>query len=163
MPDITPASTPDGYRTVVFGVTAFTAPAGTPGNNLPSYNPAAMPTALKFQINGELLCPGRVMFEPALDTVDQYIVSSPGVHVFHIHVNPFLVTEMDGQPLSTPMWRDTVLAGPSGYKALTKYTDYAGTFPIHCHILDHEDVGMMTNVSVVDPNAGTAPTKHAKH
>ncbi|PWC40159.1 multicopper oxidase domain-containing protein [Azospirillum sp. TSO22-1] len=155
VPEITAATTPDACRYVVFGVTKVTAPNGTLKNDLPSYNPAAMPSSFKLQINGELFCPGRVLFQPPLGSVDQYVVSTPGVHVFHIHVNPFLVTEVEGQPLSTPMWRDTMLVGPNGYKALTKYTDYAGTFPIHCHILDHEDVGMMTNVTVVDPTSKT--------
>lgn len=164
VPEITPSTKPDGYRTVVFDVTSFNAPAGTPPNGLPSYNPAATPTAFKFQINGELFCPGRVMFEPQLGTVDQYFVSSPGLHIFHIHVNPFLVTEVDGQTLSTPMWRDTMLVGPNGYKALTKYTTYTGTFPIHCHILDHEDVGMMTNVSVIGPSGRIGPVAaHTGH
>ncbi|MBP2296215.1 multicopper oxidase family protein [Azospirillum rugosum] len=164
VPDIDKNSTPDGYRTVVFDVNSFNAPPKTPSNGLPSYNPGATPTAFKFQVNGELFCPGRVMFEPKLGTVDQYVVSSPGLHVFHIHVNPFLVTEVDGQPLSTPMWRDTMLAGPNGYKALTKYTAYTGTFPIHCHILDHEDVGMMTNVSVVGGTSRVGPlAQHTGH
>ncbi len=156
VPDISAKTTPDEYRTVQFDFVTYKAPEGTPKNDLPSYNPAAT-NADKLQINGELFCPGRVMFQPKLGTVDQYYVSSPGFHVFHIHVNPFLVTEVDGQPLSTPMWRDTMLVGPNGYKALTKYTAYTGTFPIHCHILDHEDVGMMTNVSVVGRSGTVGP------
>lgn len=166
VPEITAATKPDGYRYVNYNVNGFTDPSkpAVPSNNLPNYRPDATPTALKFQVSGELFCPGRVMFQPPLGTVDQYFVDTPGLHVFHIHVNPFLVTEVDGKKLSTPMWRDTMLAGPKGYKALTKYTDYAGTFPIHCHILDHEDVGMMTNVTVVDSadTAGSFP-KHGSH
>ncbi|CAO3437332.1 multicopper oxidase family protein [Azospirillum doebereinerae] len=166
VPDITAATRPDNYRYVNFDVTAFTNPLvkADASNGLPSYNPGAIPQVFKLQINGELFCPGRIMFQPPLDSVDQYFVDSPGLHVFHIHVNPFLVTEVNGKPLSTPMWRDTMLAGPNGYKALTKYTDYSGSFPIHCHILDHEDAGMMTNVAVVDKAdpAGAFP-KHGKH
>ncbi|MCG5240487.1 multicopper oxidase family protein [Azospirillum doebereinerae] len=166
VPDITAATQPDNYRYVNFDVTSFTSPQvpPPPANSLPSYNPGAVPQVFKLQINGELFCPGRIMFQPSLDSVDQYFVDSPGLHVFHIHVNPFLVTEVNGKPLSTPMWRDTMLAGPNGYKALTKYTDYSGSFPIHCHILDHEDAGMMTNVTVVDKAnpAGSVP-RHGKH
>ncbi len=164
VPDITAATKADGCRLVVFDVTQFDSPPATPGNGLPSYNPGATPTVFKLQVNGELFCPGRVMFQPPLGTVDQYVVSGPGLHVFHIHVNPFLVTEIDGQPLPSPMWRDTMLVGPDGYKALTKYTDYPGTFPIHCHILDHEDVGMMTNVTVVGTSGSSGSgTGHKGH
>jgi FtsP/CotA-like multicopper oxidase with cupredoxin domain len=31
----------------------------------------------------------------------------------------------------------------------TQYTDYIGAFVLHCHILDHEDLGMMEVVEVV--------------
>ncbi|MBP2302706.1 multicopper oxidase family protein [Azospirillum picis] len=150
VPDITADTKPDAYRYVNFNVLQVSDPGNPPSNGLPTYRPDALPYCFKLQINAELFCPGRVMFQPPLGSVDQYYVDSPGVHVFHIHVNPFLVTEVAGRRLSTPMWRDTMLAGPQGYKALTKYTDYSGTFPIHCHILDHEDAGMMTNVTVVD-------------
>ncbi len=157
-------TTPAGYRYVNFDVKAFTNPTSPPCDDPLTYRPDACPTSFKFQVNGELFCPGRVMFQPPLGSVDAYFVDSPGLHVYHIHVNPFLVTEVNGQTLSTPMWRDTMLAGPKGYRALTQYTDYSGTFPLHCHILDHEDVGMMTNVTVVDPAdpAGSLPT-HAGH
>ncbi|WP_179166362.1 multicopper oxidase family protein [Azospirillum agricola] len=164
VPAITAASKPDGYRYINYDVNAFTNPTKPPSDGLPSYRPDATPTSLKFQVSGELFCPGRVLFQPPLGSVDQYFVDSPGLHVFHIHVNPFLVTEVAGKTLSTPMWRDTMLAGPKGYKALTQYTDFSGSFPIHCHILDHEDVGMMTNVTVVDPadRAASFP-KHTGH
>lgn len=164
VPAITPTTKIDGYRYVNFNVVTVTDPTKPPSNGLQTYRPDASPQCFKFQVDAELFCPGRVMFQPPLGTVDQYYVDSPGLHVFHIHVNPFLVTEVAGKTLSTPMWRDTMLAGPQGYKALTQYTDYSGTFPIHCHILDHEDVGMMTNVTVVDPVNGAASyPKHSHH
>lgn len=34
----------------------------------------------------------------------------------------------------------------------TRYQRYIGEFVLHCHILDHEDQGMMQNVSIVIPN-----------
>ena len=33
----------------------------------------------------------------------------------------------------------------------THYTDYVGEFVLHCHILDHEDLGMMQAVEVIEP------------
>ncbi|MFM6288738.1 MAG: multicopper oxidase domain-containing protein [Dolichospermum sp.] len=59
------------------------------------------------------------------------------------------------------VWKDTIwVKPPSGNKRYTvvirtRYDRYIGDFVLHCHILDHEDEGMMQNVSIVIP--GTAP------
>ncbi len=72
-------------------------------------------------------------------------------HPFHIHINPFQTWRMspDNQ---TPelVWRDTLLV-PQGQPQYiyTKYTDFTGAFVYHCHILDHEDQGMMEKVEII--------------
>jgi L-ascorbate oxidase len=45
--------------------------------------------------------------------------------------------------------------------ARTAYDDFIGEFVMHCHILDHEDQGMMQNVTIVssDDQASPAPLK----
>ncbi|HEV7405383.1 MAG TPA: tyrosinase family protein [Chthoniobacteraceae bacterium] len=87
------------------------------------------------------------------------------IHPFHIHINPFLITQVldaGGQDVTVselggPTWRDT-LAMKQGYtyRFLTKYERYAGDFVSHCHVLDHEDNGMMERISIVDPKAPIA-------
>jgi len=69
----------------------------------------------------------------------------------------------DGQPVlhetlkGGPVWRDTVKIPGCGFvKMRTRYTDFIGTFVQHCHILDHEDQGMMQLIDIVDPKAATA-------
>jgi FtsP/CotA-like multicopper oxidase with cupredoxin domain len=42
----------------------------------------------------------------------------------------------------------------------TRYTDYIGQFVMHCHILDHEDLGMMEVEEVVDTASATAHRHH---
>jgi FtsP/CotA-like multicopper oxidase with cupredoxin domain len=75
-------------------------------------------------------------------------------HVFHIHVNPFQVTRQDPQGKDELVWKDTVLVPPGQtVNMFTRYLDYIGKFVMHCHILDHEDLGMMELVEVV----GEAP------
>lgn len=72
-------------------------------------------------------------------------------HPFHIHVNPFQTWRYgpDGQP--ELIWRDTLMVPVDEPKyVFTRYTDYIGTFVYHCHILDHEDAGMMELVEIVD-------------
>lgn len=85
-------------------------------------------------------------------------------HPFHIHVNPFevfsAVDDKGAEHVKTPVWKDT-LAIPGGWtlKFRTRYTDFTGDFVQHCHILDHEDQGMMQLVRIVDPKKpnGKAP------
>jgi FtsP/CotA-like multicopper oxidase with cupredoxin domain len=116
-----------------------------------------------FQINYEAFDEARVRFLQ-LDSVDMWSLTTVGdpagipaanavpplPHVFHIHINPFQVsrTGPDGRPQW--VWKDTQIV-PAGdtVTAYTKYTDFTGKFVIHCHILDHEDLGMMEAVEVV--------------
>lgn len=73
-------------------------------------------------------------------------------HVYHIHVNPFLVTKINGRTLDRPLWRDTfVLTGTNGDSITftSNFVDYPGKFPEHCHVLTHEDLGMMSAIEVV--------------
>ena len=79
-------------------------------------------------------------------------------HPFHIHVNPFQVVEIqdpnqnNGVAVHLPVpwvWWDNFAIPPGGYvKILTKFVDFTGKFVLHCHILDHEDRGMMQLVEV---------------
>ena len=72
-------------------------------------------------------------------------------HPFHIHVNPFqsIRAGPDGQP--EIVWRDTLLVRKGKpQKIRTRYTRYTGLFVLHCHMLDHEDQGMMELVEIVE-------------
>lgn len=72
-------------------------------------------------------------------------------HPFHQHVNPAQVISISGGDsayknlLSTaPAWKDTVIVPAMGrVKLLVPVKDFAGTTVFHCHILEHEDLGMM--------------------
>lgn len=101
------------------------------------------------------------------------------MHPFHIHINPFQVVEvfdpslMD-EPQKTPkdyIWHDTIAipagffkpivpnpapANPADYKFVNghvkirhRFLDFPGKFVLHCHILGHEDRGMMQLIEVV--------------
>jgi FtsP/CotA-like multicopper oxidase with cupredoxin domain len=73
-------------------------------------------------------------------------------HVFHIHVNPFKITKINGQVLDKPLWRDTfILTGTNGdsFTFQTNFLDFTGKFVDHCHIVSHEDLGMMETIEVV--------------
>ncbi|HEX2296130.1 MAG TPA: multicopper oxidase family protein [Actinomycetota bacterium] len=79
-------------------------------------------------------------------------------HIFHIHVNPFQMERTGPDGKEELVWKDTLLvpSTASPQKPLpvyTKYTDFTGKFVIHCHILDHEDLGMMEAIKVVRPGS----------
>jgi FtsP/CotA-like multicopper oxidase with cupredoxin domain len=79
-------------------------------------------------------------------------------HPFHIHVNPCWVTRIDVPDeqgrlhniLSAPQWMDTV-AIPRGGRVVfrSRFADFVGMWANHCHILMHEDHGMMQAVEAV--------------
>ena len=81
------------------------------------------------------------------------------VHAFHIHQIHFLLMEWDGTPVDEPFLRDTVNVdywdGKSAkYPSVKLRMDFrdpniVGTFVYHCHLLEHEDGGMMGTIRVV--------------
>jgi L-ascorbate oxidase len=106
-----------------------------------------------------------------LGAIEDWTLSSaqPVGHPFHIHVNPFQViaaTRAGATPTDPPVdltqdpaseyfgmngvWKDTLFVEPNARVTVrTHYRRYIGDFVLHCHILDHEDQGMMENVRVV--------------
>ena len=82
-------------------------------------------------------------------------------HVFHMHQLHFLVMAIDGVPVQNPELLDTITlptwSGYGPYPSVTLRMDFrdpniAGTFVYHCHILDHEDGGMMAKIQVNPTN-----------
>ncbi|MER5428458.1 multicopper oxidase domain-containing protein [Streptomyces sp. NPDC002588] len=71
-------------------------------------------------------------------------------HPLHLHTNHFLVTAVNGRPLATPVWHDTVGLPPHGSLTLRlRATDFVGRSMVHCHQSQHEDEGMMQLIEYV--------------
>lgn len=80
------------------------------------------------------------------------------VHAFHIHQIHFQVMDWLGSPINEPFLRDTInvpyFNGRSEhFPSVRLRMDFrdpnsVGTFPYHCHLLEHEDGGMMGTVRV---------------
>ncbi|MBE9030456.1 multicopper oxidase family protein [filamentous cyanobacterium LEGE 11480] len=99
-----------------------------------------------FLINGRPFAPDRVDTQVKLGSVEDWEIINTGVmdHPFHLHTNRFQIIEQNGQPVATPMWKDTVLVKTGeSVKIRVAFQDYPGKTVYHCHILDHEDLGMM--------------------
>ncbi len=107
----------------------------------------------KFEINGREFDHSRIHedFQLKLGDTEEWTLKSlsGGVHPFHIHVNAFQVIR-NGVPAE---WRDTIIV-PRYQKPgdeitiRTRYERFDGTFVLHCHILHHEDLGMMQLVRI---------------
>jgi FtsP/CotA-like multicopper oxidase with cupredoxin domain len=103
-----------------------------------------------FTINGRPFDPRRVDTRVALGSIEDWDLINPSTmdHPFHLHTNAFQVVGSDGAPDGA--WRDVVLV-PAGRRVRIRvpFRDYAGKAMYHCHILDHEDLGMMGIIEVV--------------
>lgn len=97
-------------------------------------------------------------------TVEDWVIENrtTEVHAFHIHQVHFVQLEQNGVPIDDAALRDTIVVpfwdGKSKefprVKLRMDFRDpsIVGTFPYHCHILDHEDGGMMAKIQVLPGN-----------
>ncbi len=116
----------------------------------------------RFLINGKPFDPHAPPRQVKVGTAEKWIVSTPpsgigAAHSFHIHVNPFQYV-LNGKVV----WKDTLfLPDGSEVELRIRYERYIGKFVHHCHVLDHEDLGMMEAVEILPPrNAHEHPPHH---
>lgn len=112
------------------------------------------PDTNQFYIDGKQFDPNRVDTQVKLGDVEEWTIENvtDEMHVFHIHQLDFQVTEIDGQPVPFTGRQDVVnLPVKSRVKLLIPFTNpvIVGKFVYHCHIVAHEDNGMMATVEVV--------------
>lgn len=106
-----------------------------------------------FAINQRPFAMDRIDLDVALGTVERWIVRSTMIaHPFHVHGAFFRVASENGAPPrpENTGWKDTVLvAGET--EIVVRFDQPAGSskpFMFHCHILEHEDAGMMGQFTV---------------
>jgi spore coat protein A len=107
-----------------------------------------------WRINGRTFNPAYVEARAKLgSTVTWEIVNKTSVaHVMHLHHTDWYLLERNGRP--PPPWEDclkeTFFLFP-GERILVagRLCDYTGKFVVHCHMLDHEDHGLMSQFQVV--------------
>jgi FtsP/CotA-like multicopper oxidase with cupredoxin domain len=97
----------------------------------------------------------RVDYRIALGRTERwrFFNDSPIPHPVHLHGTHFqVVSRTGGRGTVSPYeggWKDTVLVMPiETVEVLVRFERYTGLFPLHCHNLQHEDMGMMSNVEV---------------
>ncbi|MGH6714442.1 MAG: multicopper oxidase domain-containing protein, partial [Bradyrhizobium sp.] len=69
-------------------------------------------------------------------------------HPIHLHGHSFRVIARNGQPTRDREWLDTILIPPREAADIAFVADNPGDWMFHCHILDHQDGGMMAVVRV---------------
>ena len=109
--------------------------------------------ASAFSINGKSYDPSDpALFVIRSGTVERWTIvnKSHEAHAFHIHQVHFAVETLDGKAVPR-YWRDSFTTPPDSRTVmLVDFRDpvVRGTFVFHCHLLDHEDGGMMAKVIV---------------
>ncbi|MEC4985298.1 MAG: multicopper oxidase family protein [Oscillatoria sp. PMC 1068.18] len=106
---------------------------------------------MTFLINGQPYQGDVIQTQAKLNTVEDWEISNTGVmdHPFHVHINPFQVISRNGQPEPYRSWKDTVLVRTGEtVRIRIPFRDFTGKTVYHCHILDHEDLGMMGNLVI---------------
>ena len=132
-------------------VAALTGPSRIRTFDLNQGMGSAMQGGMAFTINGRTFSPQRIDTQVALNEVEDWEFNNPTTmdHPMHIHTNPFQVIGADGVPI--PAWKDVVLVpARSRVRVRTAFRDFLGRAMYHCHILDHEDLGMMGTVQFND-------------
>ncbi|AOY71657.1 multicopper oxidase family protein [Arthrobacter sp. TES] len=162
-----PADQPDGTALATLRV------AGEPGPPLPTVPFQDMPEDLRsaavaarrqivlaagmgrgmmrFTINGKEFQEARIDTRVDSGSVEEWTLTntSPMDHPFHLHVWPMQIIEDNGQSVDDAIWQDVVNVPANGrVKVRVAFRDFRGRSVYHCHILDHEDLGMMGSIEV---------------
>ena len=69
-------------------------------------------------------------------------------HPIHLHGYSFRVITRNGRPTKYREWRDTMLIPPRERAEIAFVADNPGDWMFHCHILDHQEGGMMSVIRV---------------
>ncbi|MCB4767881.1 multicopper oxidase family protein [Ancylobacter sp. Lp-2] len=118
----------------------------------PEFPPGANYQEFTFQICRQSFDPGRVDHRVKLGAVEEWKIINEDTsdHVFHIHTNPFQLVALNDGPVA-PDWRDTVIVPRKGSVTIrSRFLDFTGRFVLHCHMMNHEELGMMQIVEVFD-------------
>ena len=117
-------------------------------------------------INGQAFDHQRIDAEVERDSVETWMLlnTTTRTHYIHIHNVDWVVLSRNGAPPEPHEagLKETFLLDPGEYITIaSKFTDHLGRYVIHCHMLDHEDGGMMAAWQVVRPGSGSESTMTA--
>ena len=116
---------------------------------------------LGIPINGKTMDMARIDEVVRLGDIEIWEVSNRGAqpHPLHVHLVQFQILDRDGRPPPAAElgWKDTVLVQPGELVRIImrfeRYADPQVPYMYHCHIMEHEDNGMMGQFLVVEDPA----------
>ena len=108
---------------------------------------------MAFTINGKTYSEDRTDIQVPLGTVEEWEIANIDAdkmdHPFHLHAAPFQVVSRNGKPEPYAAWKDTVLVrGGETLRIRVHFKDFPSKSVYHCHVLDHEELGMMGVINV---------------
>jgi FtsP/CotA-like multicopper oxidase with cupredoxin domain len=125
------------------------------------------PKAFTYEFDDNTF-PNIPLIQPRLNSVEEWRITNfnNDTHPMHIHINDFQVMDRVDPVAGTrtgvqPWGQDNVLVPapvtdenetplvPSSVTLRSEFTEYIGTFVIHCHRLNHEDNGLMATINVI--------------
>ena len=114
-----------------------------------------------WTINGRPFDHDRVDARPALGTTETWLLTNTTrqSHFIHIHDVDWVVLERNGEvpPRHEAALKETFRVDPGEVVLVgSRFTDHTGPFMMHCHMLEHEDHGMMTTFEVAPEGQGDA-------
>jgi FtsP/CotA-like multicopper oxidase with cupredoxin domain len=133
-------------------------------SSVPALGPAVAERQFVFRtegesihhINGRSFEMDRVDEQVPLGQIERWLFQNDSAlpHPVHLHGTHFqVVSRRGGRGMVFDYergWKDTVLLLPlETVEVLVQFDQYRGIFPLHCHNLQHEDMGMMLNVEVI--------------
>lgn len=122
-----------------------------------------MMSMTNFFINNQQFDMEEVNFKTKLGITESWTITNQTMmaHPFHVHGNHFFITQINGQapPENIKGRKDVVIIPPmnGSVKLVTTFSDFSDTdmpYMYHCHILSHEDKGMMGQFIVTDETSG---------
>ena len=112
--------------------------------------------ATQYTVNGKMFDPARTDLRVPIGTVEEWTIQNvtPDFHEFHIHQLGFQLTEINHIEQNFSGYIDDVRVPEHGeVKLLIPFTDplILGHVMFHCHVLNHEDRGMMATLEIFQP------------
>lgn len=131
---------------------------------LEPYRPSADATVCTFQlagtstINGQRMDPSRIDAVVPAGATEIWVLDNPGIpHSFHVHEAGFDILDINGAPPPPYLTgrKDTLYLPPSTTIRIAvrfgTHTSRTQPYMFHCHMLEHEDLGMMGQFVIVAP------------
>ena len=128
----------------------------------------------RYGINGALYDGRAIARSVPVGAVEEWRISNElannlpasSNHVFHLHVHHFQIvriepSEATGMDYAVGDWRDTIsVPTPGAVTVRFRASNFSGPTLMHCHIIPHEDVGMMAVVDFVPRTLADMKSRH---